>query len=115
MVMKTKRILSGILIILGIGLYIFGSYIEDEVAEGRKKIASGQQSVDQMQELSELSPYTKGLGEMATGSAQRKIDAGKKDADAYQVLANWLHGSGIVLFIAGVGLLAFSFTRKKSN
>lgn len=113
--MKTKRILSGILLILGIGLYIFGSYISGEVAEGRKKIASGQQSVDRAKGASQFSPYTKGLGDMATGSAQKKIDKGKEDVEKYQAMANWLHGVGIVVFIVGAGLLIFSFTRKKNT
>ncbi len=110
--MKKKRILGGILVILGIVFYIFGSYISGEVAEGRKKIASAQGSVDKLQGLSDVTPFSKGLGDMATGSAQKQIDAGKQDADKYQKIANWLHGGGIVIFIAGVGLLIFSFVRK---
>ena len=113
--MKTKRILSGILIVLGIVLYIFGSYISDEVAQGRKKISSAQKSVDQGRGLSQISPFSKGIGDMATDSAQKKIDEGRQDADAYQVIANWLHGTGIVIFVAGIGLLVFSFIRKKSS
>lgn len=113
--MKKKRILGGILVIIGIVFYIFGSYISGEVAEGRKKIASAQGSVDALKGVSDATPFTKGLGDMATGSAQKKIDAGKQDADKYETLANWLHGGGIVLFIAGIGFLVFSYVRKKNS
>ena len=113
--MKNKKILSGILIIIGIGIYIFGSYISSEVSQGRKKISSAQKKVDKAHGLSKLSPYTKDIGDMAAASGQKKIDEGKKEADKYQVLANWLHGSGISIFVIGIGLLGFSFIRKKSS
>ena len=74
--MKIKRIISLVLLIVGIGCYFFAGYISGEVAEGRKKIASGQKTVDELQGLSKLSPYTKDIGEAATSSAQKKIDAG---------------------------------------
>lgn len=111
--MKTRRILGIIFLILGVALYIFGSYISGEVSEGRKKIASAQKSVDQGRGFSQLSPYTKDIGDIIADSAQKKIDEGKQQADEYQVLANWLHRAGIIIFIVGVGFLAFSFTRKK--
>lgn len=111
--MKNMRILSGILLILGIGLYIAAGYIASEVSEGRGKIAGAQGGVDKGRELSQLNPYTKDLGDIAADAFQKKIDEGKGKADKYQVLANWLHGSSIVLFIAGIGLLVFSFKSKK--
>lgn len=114
-VMKKFKVLGGILVILGIVLYIFGSYISGEVAEGRKKIASAQGSVDTLKGISGVTPFSKDLGNMATGSAQKKIDAGRQDADQYETLANWLHGGGIVLFVAGIGLIIYSYTRKKKS
>jgi len=113
--MKKIRIISGALILLGIVLYGFSSYIEGEVVEGRKKIAGAQRSVDELKGISGATPFSKSLGDIATGSAQKKIDAGRQEADQYQLLANWLHGSGIVIFVAGIGLLIFSFVRKKSS
>ena len=113
--MKNIRILSVIVILLSIGIYIFGSYISGEVSQGRTKITSAQKNVDRGNEFSQLSPYTKDLGDIATDSAQKKIDEGKQEANKYQVLANWLHGGGIVIFVAGIGLLVFSFVRKKSS
>lgn len=109
--MKNTRILSTILIILGIVLYILGSYISGEVSEGRQKIAGAQKGVDMGRRFSPSGP----VGDIATGSVQKKIDEGSRTADKYQVLANWLHGSGIVFIVVGAGLLIFSFVRKKSS
>ncbi len=113
--MKKKRILSVILIVLGVGLFIIGSYISSEVAQGRKKISGAQRSVDQGKELTQISPFTKDIGDMAAGSVQGKIDEGSRTADNYELLANWLHGTGVVIFIAGIFLLVFTFVRKKSS
>ena len=109
--MKSKKILSVILIVLGICLYLVGNYISNEVAKGRGQIASAQQSVDAGSKFAPSGP----VGDLATGSIQRKIDEGKQEADKYQVLANWLHVSGVVVFIAGLGILIFSFVRKKTS
>lgn len=113
--MKNKRILSIVLIILGVGLFVVGSYISSEVAQGRKKIAGAQRSVDQGKQITQISPFTKDIGDMAAGSVQGKIDEGSQTADNYELLANWLHGSGVVIFIAGIGLLVFTLVRKKSS
>lgn len=105
--MKTKKILSAALMIVGICLYLIGNYIAGEVAEGRGKIAGAQKGVDLGNKFAPSGPVT--------GSIQRKIDEGKQEADKYEVIANWLHGSGIVLFVAGLGLLVFCFVRKKKS
>ena len=113
--MKNKKVLGIILIILGVGLYMFGNYIASEVAKGRSEISSGQETVDQVKKLTEFHPFTKEIGDMATDSAQKQIDEGKVKADKYQQLANWMHGGGIVVFIVGIGIFIFSFSRKKSS
>ncbi len=112
--MNCKRIIGIILIICGVGLYIAGSYVAGEVAQGRKKISSAQKSVNQLRGLTNLSPITKDAGDLATGSAQKKIDAGRYKANTYQVLAGWLHGVGIAIFVIGIIILVWSFFRKKN-
>jgi hypothetical protein len=113
--MKNRRILSIILLILGASFYLVGNHIADEVAHGQKKIEHAQQGVDQARGLSSMSPYTQDLGDVATGTVQKKIDAGREEAGYYQMVANWLHGSGAVLFIIGAGLLVFSFVNKRKH
>ena len=113
--MKTRRILSGLLIILGIGMYFVGNHIADEVADGRKKLASAQNKVDHGRRISRLRPLARHRADDLTDSAQGKIDEKREEADNYQVLASWLHGGGITLLVVGAGLLAFSFGRKKQR
>ena len=111
--MKIQRIISGLLVITGICLYIFGSYVTSEVEGGRKKIHSAQHNVDTGKALTDLSPYTKDIGDIATKPIQKKIDEGKDEADSYETLAFFLHAGGIVLFVFGVVFLVFSFKRAK--
>lgn len=110
--MSKKRIWGIVLIIIGIILFVFGSYVSGEVAQGEQKIKSAQKGVDQSKSLTSSNRYTKSVGNMATRPVQKKIDEGKHEAASYQTLANILHGSGVVVFIIGVGCIAFSFTSK---
>ena len=113
--MKVKRIIGIVLLVLGVGFYIFGSYVASEVSDGRKKISSAQSTVDGIDSLSKVTPFTKGLGKAATGSAQKKINKGREDVRKYQILADWMHGVGIGVFAVGVGLLAYTFIFKKRD
>lgn len=103
------------LIVLGIAVYCLSNYIAAEVSQGRQQIANAQQSVDQVQGLSQLSPISKEIGGIATGSAQQQINQGTQKANEYQILSNWLHIGGIILLISGIVLLIISFIRKKSS
>jgi hypothetical protein len=111
--MKTVRIIGIILLLAGIGLYFVGNYVADEVAHGRKRISNAQKSVDRSRSITDLSPVTKDAGDMFADGAQKKIDEGKGEANEYQVMADWLHGGGIAVFVIGAGLLIFSFFGKK--
>lgn len=113
--MLGRRITSIVLLILGIAMFIFGSYISGQVAQGEKKIANAQQNVNQVRKLTKASPYTKGLGKVATQPVQQKINEGKQTASQYKKVATWLHIGGSVLFILGVVLLIFSFSDKKKK
>lgn len=109
--MKNKKVLGSILIILGIVLFIFGSYISGEVAKGREQISTAQKGVDVGSGV--ISPFSEDLSDAATAPIQEKIDEGRRDADRYQTLANWLHGSGVVIFVAGIVVLLRSRGSKK--
>jgi len=92
-------------------MFFFSMNIMDQVGEGRARISSGQQQVDQTRGLFNFTPVTKEVGRGMTSSSQRRIDAGTSEADSYQQMANQLKIGGIVLIIVGVGI--FFWGRKK--
>ncbi|PIS02704.1 MAG: hypothetical protein COT85_01350 [Chlamydiae bacterium CG10_big_fil_rev_8_21_14_0_10_42_34] len=112
MSIKTRKILGILSIIIGGAMLLFSDYIAEQVAEGRLQIRQGQQSVDTVDSLFSQSKYTKPFGQAFTGSAQRKIDAGKAEADKYETLSGQLKIGGIILIVVGIGLF-FIGGRKK--
>ncbi len=111
--MSWKRILGLSLIVVGIILFFVSGYITDEVAEGRQKIKKGQRQVDQIQDASAVNPYTQKAGDLFASSGQKKIDAGKKEADHYESVAQHAFVGAIVFTIAGGILLTISFLPKR--
>ncbi len=109
--MKIIRILGIIILVAGLSSYFFADYIATQVSAGREEVASGQQKVDIIEDLSSLSPYTKGAGSMVAGSAQKKIDAGNMDIAKYQQISNLLHQWGIITSIFGALLICISFSK----
>ena len=113
--MKILRVLGVVFLLAGTASYFFADYIADQVAQGKEQIAEGQKKVDNIKELSALSPYTKDAGSMFANSGQKKIDAGKKDVTKYEELSSQLRIGGIALGILGIVMFGISFfPRKKS-
>lgn len=113
--MKLLRILGIILIVLGAGSFTMSVYIQSEVNQGRVKIRNAQETVDGAKGITKVTPFTKGFGDVLTDSAQKKIDAGRQDADKYQTMASWLKGLGISFFIIGALMLFVSFFYPKKR
>ncbi len=111
--MNIRRISGIVLMVVGVGLFLFGNYVAGEVDQGRKKISSAQQKVDFGKKATDLSPYTKDIGNLAAKPIQKKIDEGKDEADQYQTLARWTHISAIAVFALGILLFIFSFIHRK--
>lgn len=111
--MKSKFIFSGILIIIGLGLFFTGMHISSEVSAGRQKIKAAQSAVDFGTDLSKKNPITKEYGGYVTDPAQKRIDAGKLEAKTYEAIAIALEASGVVIFLVGIGLLFFALMKKK--
>jgi hypothetical protein len=103
--MDAKRIFAIALIVVGAIMLFFSHYIAERVAEGRLQIASGQRQVNTLDSAFSHSEYTKPVGGFITGGAQRKIDAGRADADQYESMAHKLQFGGVVLIIIGAGML----------
>ncbi|MBM3192944.1 MAG: hypothetical protein FJZ59_01770 [Chlamydiae bacterium] len=110
-----KRVLGSIILAVGVLAYLFGMYISQEVGAGKKKLAHAERSVSKGKELTDIIPYTEGLGDLATAGAEKKIDEGKKDVETYTKVAEILHMGGVILFIGGALLVVMSFTNKKKG
>jgi hypothetical protein len=102
--MSIKKATGTVLVLVGIALIGAAIYIKGEVSIGRVKIASAQKQVDTGSSLFSLSPYTKDVGKGLTDSAQKKIDEGKKQAGAYDELADRIQIGGIICVILGIGI-----------
>jgi hypothetical protein len=111
--MKSQKILGIALIIVGACMLFFSDYIAEQVSEGRMQIRSAQSQVDTADSLFSQSQYTKPIGKIFTGSAQKKIDAGRREADKYSELSQNLKIGGIILIIVGAAVLIFAKKKKR--
>lgn len=112
--MKSKRTLGLIIFVIGVVLIGIAQYIYSEVAEGRVQIASGEKTVKQGRKLFSVSPVSKEVGDAAFfNPADKKIAAGKMQADEYENLADVLQVAGIAGIIVGGALFLYSFKKKK--
>lgn len=106
------RILSVILLIAGLGIFTFGTHVSRQASRGEQKISQAEENA-QGGRRPIVGPVRKSVRAQAAQNAQEKIGDEKGKVAASQVTANWLHGSGIVLFVVGIGCLAFSFSNKR--
>lgn len=109
---KNKRNVGIILLILSFCALLGAHYIKGEVAEGNARISSAENQVQKGKRLFSINPATRVLGDVATGSAERKIIQGKKDILYYTRLANWLQIGGI---FTGLGGLVWIYTHWKQT
>lgn len=110
--MSTQKIFGIALIVIGAVMLFFSNYIAEQVTSGKLQIQEGQRKVDTADSLFSQSKYTKPMGQMFTGSAQKRIDAGQTEVDKYESISNNLKIGGIVLIVIGAGVLFFSRKRK---
>jgi len=111
----SKKILGLILLVIGVGLYLFGNYVSNQVVEGKKKIEKTQRTVDNVRHYSKVDPYAEAVGKIATNPVQKKINEGREEVSNYRKLAKALHTSGLVLLGLGVLFLLLGFTSKKKH
>ncbi len=112
--MSRMKIIGTVLIVIGAICLFFSNSIAERVAAGRMQIAQGQRSVNEVNTVFSQSQYTKPLGNMITESAEKKINAGRAEADQYAALSNQLRVGGIILIVVGAGFFFFD-KRKKHN
>jgi hypothetical protein len=108
-----KKIIGIIVFVAGVALLCTSYYIKDQVEEGKGQIKSAQKKVNTANKLFSLTPETKQLGQGATNSAQKQIDAGKQQVGYYEDLAGKLQIGGIVLMVVGVGIIFIGGKKKK--
>lgn len=111
--MTGKRILGIVLVLIGVACLLFSNYINNQVGQGRGKIAKAQGQVNMAEGFMSLSPEAKQYGKGMTESAQGQINAGSATADMYAQRATMLQWGGIGLIVIGGLLLIFG--GKKSS
>lgn len=109
--MIMRKIPAASLIILGAALFIFGTYTSKKAAQGELTISEAEAN-EQGRRRPLVGPIRKSMNAQATQSAQRKISSAQQNVTASQVSANWLQGSGIVVFLVGLGCLIFSAKKR---
>lgn len=111
--MNIRRALGILVLIGGIVLIFISNYIKGQVEEGNLKISSAEQKVQQGNKLFSYNPLSQQVGKQITGSAQKKINAGKEQVSYYTQLADNLQIGGIVLIVLGIIIVVIP--RKKSK
>ncbi|MCH9632250.1 MAG: hypothetical protein S4CHLAM6_05810 [Chlamydiae bacterium] len=111
--MRVAKFLSPVLVIIGIILYIFGSYVSHQVKQGEQKISKAEAGVNQTCNITKINPYAHQIGKIFTHPIRKKISEGKKSADHYRSVAFSLHLSGIIVFALGV--LSLLFIKQKKH
>ena len=112
--MNSTRIFGIVVIIVGAVLLLFSNYIAEQVGAGKMEIQSGQSKVDTANSLFSTNRYTKGVGDVFTGSSQRRIDEGRAEVAHYESMAHMLQIGGIVLIVIGAGIVLLGGRRRSS-
>lgn len=113
--MKFSRVLGIIVIIAGIAMFFIANYINAQVSEGKGKIASAQQKVNQGSGLFSLNPVSKEVGKHVTDAAQKKINEGQQMIQHYEGVAGMFQTGGLIAVVVGVGIFIFSFVGSKGK
>jgi hypothetical protein len=111
-IVNVKQVLGGIIFVGGLGLLYLAHYINVQVAAGNLEILSGQQKVNQVNGLFNMSPYTKDVGKGMTSGAQQQINEGKNTVEYYAMVANRCQIGGIAALVVGAGMVFF-FRKKR--
>lgn len=109
--MSKRRTLSALLLVCGVGIFGFGSYLSYQAMQSEGSIS---QVEEKLQEYNRrpMGPIRRRIRAEREETAQQKIGQAEQRVTQSRVTADWLRGVGIVLFILGVGGLVF-FRKKK--
>ena len=96
------KISSLLLLLSGIGLIIFGGYVSHEASLGEQKVSQAEET-DQRPRRPITGPVRRRTNEQANETVQEKLSKAEQTVATSEVTANWLLGTGIVLFLVGLG------------
>ena len=104
--MNLKHIIGIVVAVFGIAMILVANTIKQRVAAGELEISDAQRKVDRGNALFSTNPYSNAVGRgLITDPAQKKIDEGKKQVTDYTSFASRLQIGGIILIIAGIGVV----------
>jgi hypothetical protein len=112
--MSVRRNIGIVIVVIGAVCMGVSYYIMQQVGAGTEQIKSAQESVDKGNNFfsNSSNPIVKGMGQNVTGSAQKKINAGKEQVLKYTALAGQLKTTGIALIVIGA-IVALVPSKKK--
>lgn len=105
---------SAILLVLGLGVFLYGSYLSQEVTQGNQKISQAEEN-EQNHRRPLFGPIRKNMNEEATETAQGRINHAEQNLIQLQMKVNWLHGSGVILVVVGLSTLIYNFVHTKNR
>lgn len=109
---KVQRLIGAVVLLIGLVLFGFSLYIQNQVEEGKGQISSAQEKVNRGSALFSLRPETREIGKGITDSAQKKINAGEEEVAYYEDLAGKLKIGGIIVALLGIGIMFFPRKKK---
>jgi hypothetical protein len=95
---------SLILVVIGIAMVGFAYYINAQVADGKLKVSSAEESVSRGKSLFSGSPVSKQVGEGLFSGADKKIANANEEIAYYENLAQTLQIVGWICIVVGLGL-----------
>lgn len=104
-----KKLISVILLIAGVVLFIYGNNVADTASSGEERISQAEESG---QRRPTLGPIRRNVRAQEAEHKQQMLGEEEQKVAAFQVSADWLRGTGAVLFILGIGSLFFCCKRK---
>lgn len=108
-----KRVLGLLSIIVGVALIVFVIYGKGQIRAAKGEISSAKKKVEQGNQLFSLNPISKQIGQGMSSGIQKKIAAGERTVEQYEMIFMWCQIGGIVLIVLGAGLILFGGRRSK--
>ncbi len=107
-----RKNLSILLLAVGLGFFIFGSYLSHKAEQEETRVLQAESYEDGYRRPI-LGPVRRAARANSAESAQERIGDAKFKIGQSQTTANWLRGAGIVILLTGAVCFVLSYSRKK--